>query len=256
VSQHRTRRVVLYNFPPSVALRTALTISRSSSIFSRRLTCYHPSRRHPHQHRTRRVLLAIIHAAGILIDIVLVASCSHPRRRPPHRHPTRRVVLYNFPLSVALRTALTISRSSSIFSPRLTCYHPRRRPPHRHPTRRVVLYNFPLSIALRTALTISRSSSIFSRRLTCYHPCRRHPHRHPHCHRTRRVLLIIVLAAGIPIGILFIDVVLIASCLIRQTAFVTVTQSDAIYGDVVYRCTLDVMNRTGLSHNAWNQMSV
>jgi len=43
--------------------------------------------------RTWRVLLAIIDAAGILIDIVLVASCSHPRRRPPHRHPTRRVLL-------------------------------------------------------------------------------------------------------------------------------------------------------------------
>ena len=70
------------------------------------------------------------------------------------------------------------------------------------------------------------------------------------------LVLVIVLAAGILIGIHFIDVVLVASCLIRQTAFVTFTQSDAIYGDVVYRCTLDVMNRTGLSHNAWNQMRV
>jgi len=54
--------------------------SRSSSIFSPRLTCYHPCRRHPHRHRTCCVLLAIIHAAGILtailIDIVLVASYS------------------------------------------------------------------------------------------------------------------------------------------------------------------------------------
>ena len=33
-----------------------------------------------------------------------------------------------------------------------------------------------------------------------------------------------------------------------------VTQSYAVYGDVVDRCKFDVMNRTRLSHNAWNQM--
>jgi len=38
------------------------------------LACNYPRRRYPHRHRTRRVLLDIIHAAGILIDIVLVAS--------------------------------------------------------------------------------------------------------------------------------------------------------------------------------------
>jgi len=55
--------------------------SRSSSTVSPRLICYRPCRhphRHPHRHRTRRVLFAIIHAAGIHtsipIDIVLVAS--------------------------------------------------------------------------------------------------------------------------------------------------------------------------------------
>ena len=114
------------------------------------------------------------------------------------------------------------------------------------------MYNFPLSVTPRAALIISRSSSIFSPRLAIIHAAG----------ILTAILidimlvLVIVLAAGILIGIHFIDVVLVASCLIRQTAFVTFTQSDAIYGDVVYRCTLDVMNRTGLSHNAWNQMRV
>ena len=51
----------------------------SSSIsYSLSLTYYHLRCRHPYRHRTRCVLLAIIHAAGILttilIDIILVMS--------------------------------------------------------------------------------------------------------------------------------------------------------------------------------------
>ena len=57
----------------------------------------------------------------------------HPPHRRPHRHRISRVVLYNFLLSVALRAAQTISRSSSIFSPPLTCYDPHCGHPHRHP---------------------------------------------------------------------------------------------------------------------------
>jgi len=63
----------------SVPLRAVLTISRSSTIFSTRLFgdshCRQHPRRHRHRHRTRRVLLDN-HAAGFLIDIVLVASYS------------------------------------------------------------------------------------------------------------------------------------------------------------------------------------
>ena len=68
----------------------------------------------------------------------------HPCQHP-HCHRSRRVVLYNFPLSVTWRAALTISRSTSIFLPRLIRDYPcRRHHPHRHPhrhrTRRVVSY--------------------------------------------------------------------------------------------------------------------
>jgi len=68
--------------------------------------------------------------------------------------PSTRHVLHNFPLSLSLRAVLTISRSSPIYSPRLTDYRTCCRRPHRHPPRRhlphhgarhVVLYNFPLS---------------------------------------------------------------------------------------------------------------
>ena len=44
-----------------------LTKSRSWPIYSQRLTRNRPCRRYPHRHRTRRVLLDITHAAGILI---------------------------------------------------------------------------------------------------------------------------------------------------------------------------------------------
>jgi len=48
----------------SVTLRAALTLSQSSPSYSPRLTCNH----------TRRILLAIVLAAGTLIDIILAAS--------------------------------------------------------------------------------------------------------------------------------------------------------------------------------------
>ena len=84
-TSYSSRRIVLYNFPLSVNWRAALTISRSTSIFSpRRIRDCPSGRHHPHLHP----------------DIVLIASFRcHPCRRHPHGHRTRRVVL-NFPLSV------------------------------------------------------------------------------------------------------------------------------------------------------------
>jgi len=61
----------------SYFLSSTLLVSSSAS-YSSRLTCYHLRCRHPHQHRTHCILLAIIHAAGILtailIDIILITS--------------------------------------------------------------------------------------------------------------------------------------------------------------------------------------
>jgi len=68
----------------SVTLRAVLTLSQSPPSYSPRLTCNH----------TSRVLLAIVLAAGTLIDIILAPSyarsylprptCYRSRRRHPH----------------------------------------------------------------------------------------------------------------------------------------------------------------------------
>jgi len=75
-------------------------------------------------------------------------------------------------------------------------------------------------------------------------------------HRPSRGILFAIVFAASSLTAIFIDIILIALCLIRQTAFVSVTQSYAVYSDVVDTCKIDVMNTTGLSHNAWNQMRV
>jgi len=105
----------------------------------------------------------------------------------------------------------------------------------------------------------------------------------PTSSHSHHVLLTIVLAAGVLIAILLIVVVLIASCRICQLSFVSDTQSNATrvktallhvmiaamgvmlgafagnakcivaYIDVH---TVDIKNRTGLSHYAWNPLRV
>jgi len=90
--RHRARRVVLYNFPLSVPLRVALTI-------------------HEARQSSRRILLAIFHAAGILIDIVLVASYLLSSTPPASSPPS----------------------SLTSYSPRLTRYCPCGWHPHWYP---------------------------------------------------------------------------------------------------------------------------
>jgi len=110
--------------------------------------CRRHPRRHPHRHRTRRVLLDN-YAASILIDIVLVASyltSSKPPVSSSTSYSLCRIVQLPA-VSVPLRAALTISRSSMIFSPHLfrdsPCRRHPRRHPHRHRTRHVLLDNHP-----------------------------------------------------------------------------------------------------------------
>jgi len=94
---------------------------------------------------------------------------------------------------------------------------------------------------------MSQSSPSYSLRLTCNH--------------TRRILLAIILAAGVLIAILLIVVVLIASCSSHRAQRVvsylpTFLCFRANCGSSIYRCTLDIKNRTGLSHYAWNPLCV
>ena len=120
----------------SVTLRAALTLSQSSPSYSPCLTCNH----------TRRVLLAIILAAGTLIDIILTAS--YPLSFSP---PAPSLTLYSSRCIVQLPavchsescanhvTKVTIVLTASYlqsYLPYPTCYRPRRRrrahchPPH------------------------------------------------------------------------------------------------------------------------------
>jgi len=117
-----------------------------------------------------------------------------------------------------------------------------------------------------------------TRRIFCYSRRRQHPRRRrastplssPTSYSSR---LTIIHAAGIFTAIL-IGIVLVASYAQLPTASVplravlTISQSLPIFSprlicdrpccklSVVYRYTLDVMNRTGLSHYTWNQMRV
>ena len=109
-----------------------------------------PHRHSPHYHHTRLASMTLIaslprltrhHTRQVLLAITLVVFTRLPSRRVASyslshssrllaiilvtltRHHTRRVVLHNFPLSVPLRAALTMSRSSPIYLPRHTRHH-------------------------------------------------------------------------------------------------------------------------------------
>ena len=99
----------------------------------------------------------------------------------------------------------------------------------------------------------------------------------PHltCSHTRHILLAIILATDVLITILLIVVMLITPCSSRRTHRVVLLVSYSSYrtqyvvsflptflcfhakcGSSIYRCTLDIKNRTGLSHYAWNPLYV
>jgi len=150
----------------SVPLRAVLTISGSSLTFSpgfiRNRPCRKHPDRHPHRHRTRRFLLDN-HVAGILIDIVLVAS---------YLTTSAAGILIDIVLVASYLTSSTPPVSSS------TSYSQGR------------IVQLPaVSVPLRAVLTISGGSLTFSPGFSRNRPCRKHPHRHPHRHRTRHVVL-------------------------------------------------------------------
>jgi len=202
------------------------------------LTSYSPR---PTRYRPRRVLLGLI-----------VATSYSLSSSPPASSLTSysSLCILQLPgVSVTLKAALTMSQSSPSYTPRPTRYRPRR-----------------VLLALIVAASYSLSSSP---RLTRSH--------------SRRVLLAIVLAAGVLIAILLIVVVLIASCRICQLSFVSDTQSNAtrvktallhvmiaamgvtlgaFAGNAksvvayIHVHTVDIKNRTGLSHYTWNPLRV
>jgi len=157
-------RLTLYR--PRRVLLTLILVASYSLPYSSRLTRSH----------TRRVLFTTVHAAGVLIAIlliliVLLASCSS---RCAHRD----MLIASCSSCRAHRVVLIASGSS----------------------RRVVFANFPLFLTLRAMLHVSKTVAL--------------------------------------------DVTLGACA------------GNAKCGSSIYRCTLDIKNRTGLSHYTWNPVRV
>jgi len=105
---------------------------------------------------------------------------------------------------------------------------------------------------------MSQSSQSYSPHPTCYRPRRRwRTHHHPpHSHHAHRVVFISSCSLHRAHR-----VVLIALCSARHAQRVvsylpTFLCFCAKCGSSIYRCTLDRMNRTGLSHYAWNPLHV
>jgi len=170
------------------------------------------------------------------------------------RHHTRRNLL----ATSYLLSSSPPAPSLTSYSPCPTCYRSRRRHPHSHRTHHVVLYNFPLSVTLRAELTMSQSLQSYSPRPTCYRPRRRQcAHRHsPHSCRAHPVVLIALCSSRCAHR-----VVLMASCSSHRAHRVvsylpTFLCFRVKCGSSIYRRTLDRMNRTGLSHYAWNPVRV
>jgi len=105
---------------------------------------------------------------------------------------------------------------------------------------------------------MTQSSQSYSQRPTCYRPRRQwcaHGHL-PHSRRAHRVVFISSCSSRPAHRVL-----LVASCSsCRAQHFVSYLPTFLCFctkcGSSIYRCTLDKMNRTGLSHYAWNPLRV
>jgi len=101
-----------------------------------------------------------------------------------------------------------------------------------------------VSVTLRAALTMSQSSQSYSPRPTCYRPrrWRRANHHPPHSCRAHCIVLIALCSSR---------------CAQRVVSYLpTFLCFRMKCGSSIYRCTLDIMNRTGQSHYAWNPLRV
>jgi len=190
------------------------------------------------------------HTHRVLLAPILVTSYSLSYLPCPTRYRPRRVLLalilvvsYSLPYSSRLTRshthrvllAIVLAASYSLsYSPCPTRYRPRRRRPHCHPPQcrrahRVVLIASYSSRRAHRALFIASCSSRRAHRVVSYLPtflCFRH------------------------------------SAMLRasKTAAMDVTlgacAGNAKCGSSIYRCTLDIENRTGLRHYAWNPLRV
>jgi len=175
---------------------------------------------------TSRCLCHSESCANHAIKLAIILAASYSLSSLP------RLTRYR-PRHVLLALILVASYSPS-YSPcptryRLLCRRPHRRPPHSRRAHRVVLIASCSSRRAHQVVFIASGSSRQAHRVVSYLPtflCFRH------------------------------------SAMLRasKTAAMDVTlgacAGNAKCGSSIYRCTLDIENRTGLSHYAWNQLRV
>jgi len=220
----------LTRYRPRHVLLALILVASYSLPYSSRLTRSH----------TRRVLLAIILAASyslsyssrptryrprrVLLALILVASNSLPYSSRLTRSHTCRVLL-----AIVLAASYSLS-----YLPCPTRYCPRRRRPHCHPphsrrAHRVVLIASCSSCRVHCVVLITSCSS-----------------RRAHC-----------VMSYLPTFLCFRHSAMLR---VSKTAAMDVTlgacTGNAKCGSSIYRCTLDIENRTGLSHYAWNPLHV
>ena len=104
------------------------------------------------------------------------------------------------------------------------------------PSSSLTVYSSRLDVIHTTSILFS-STSYLSRRIVQLPsvPVRAVLTIHEARRLSRHIIFAMVFAAS-SLTAIFIDIVLVASCLIRQTAFVSVTQSYAVYGDIELCC--------------------
>ena len=204
-----------------------------------------PTRRHfSYGHLTRHVFLAMLLAAILLIDIILITSyCTTSHRCYCHsescaNHVTKLAIILIASFSpsylphlthtqtrcILLALILTASYwlSSSPLAPSLTSYFS------------LCIVPLPsISVTLRATLTMSQSSPLYSPYPTCYHLRYWHPHCHPpDSHHAHHVVLIALCSSCCAQRVVLITlcssrcahhIVLIASCSMRCVVFANVS---------------------------------
>jgi len=226
----------------SVTLRAALTMSQSSQSYSPRPSCYRPRHRRrahrhpPHSCRAHRDVLIASCSSRCAHRLVLIASCSSRR--------AHRVVLIASCSSRRAHRVVLIASCSSRSAHRVvliaSCSSRR--------AHRVVLIASCSSRRAHRVVLIASCSSRRAHRVVLIASCS--------SRRAHRVVLIASCSLR-PAQ----RVVLITSCSPRPAQrFVSYLPTFLCFrakcGSSIYRCTLDRMNRTGLSHNAWNPLRV
>jgi len=104
---------------------------------------------------------------------------------------------------------------------------------------------------------MSQSSPSYSWRSTCYRPRRWHPHCHPPHSRCAHHIVLIASCSSRRAHRIVLIALCSSHCAQRVMSYLpTFLCFRMKCGSSIYRCILDIKNRTVLSHYAWNPLRV